>query len=63
MEIHELTIHELHEKLKRKELSSREATEGMLRRIEAVEPKVGAFITVTAERALADADAADRRIA
>jgi aspartyl-tRNA(Asn)/glutamyl-tRNA(Gln) amidotransferase subunit A len=35
----------------------------MLARIEAVEPQIGAFITVTPERALADAEAADKRIA
>jgi len=63
MELFDLTIHELHEKLKSKEVSSVEATSAMLSRIEAVEPLIGAFITVTPERALADAEAADRRIA
>jgi aspartyl-tRNA(Asn)/glutamyl-tRNA(Gln) amidotransferase subunit A len=62
MELIDLTIHELHQKLMRKEVSSVEATQAMLARIEAVEPQVGAFITVTPERALADAEAADRRI-
>ncbi|MBI2354526.1 MAG: Asp-tRNA(Asn)/Glu-tRNA(Gln) amidotransferase subunit GatA [Deltaproteobacteria bacterium] len=63
MEIFDLTIHELHGKLKAKEVSAVEATGAMLARIEAVEPKVGSFITVTPEQALADAEAADRRIA
>jgi len=63
MELYELTIHELHEKLKRKEVSSVEATKALLARIEAVEPKVGAFITVTADEALAAAEEADKRIA
>src|SRR6266571_5846055 len=62
MELFELTIHELHEKLKRKEVSSVEATRAVLARIEAVEPQVHAFITVTAKEALADAAAADKRI-
>jgi aspartyl-tRNA(Asn)/glutamyl-tRNA(Gln) amidotransferase subunit A len=35
----------------------------MLARIEAVEPRIGSFITITPEQALADAAAADRRIA
>jgi aspartyl-tRNA(Asn)/glutamyl-tRNA(Gln) amidotransferase subunit A len=35
----------------------------MLARIETVEPQIGSYITVTPERALADAEAADRRIA
>lgn len=63
MELYELTIHELHEKLKRKEVSSVEATKSLLARIEATEPKVGAFITVTADEALAAAEEADKRIA
>jgi len=42
-------------------VSARELTEAALQRIEAVEPKVKAFLTVTAESALADADAIDVR--
>ncbi len=63
MDISNLTIHELHDNLSLKKVSSVEATRAMLARIEAVEPRVGAFITVTPEKALADAEAADRRIA
>lgn len=63
MELFDLTIHELHDRLKRKEVSSVEATKAMLARIEAVDPKVNAYITVTPEEALAAAEAADRRIA
>ena len=63
MEIFDLTIHELHQKLKAKELSSVEATRAMLARIEAVDSQVNAYITVTPEQALAEAEAADRRIA
>lgn len=43
------------------DLSSREATELALARIERLDARVNAYITVTAERALADADAADAR--
>ena len=63
MEIFDLTIHELHQKLKAGELSSVEATRAMLARIESVDPQVNAYITVTPETALAEAEAADRRIA
>ena len=63
MEIFELTIHELHQKLKAKELSCVEATRAMLARIESVEERVNAFISVTPEEALLEAEAADRRIA
>ncbi len=63
MEIFDLTIHELHDKLESKEVSSVEATRAMLARIEATDPKIGSFITVTKEQALADAEVADRCIA
>ncbi|HEX8960128.1 MAG TPA: Asp-tRNA(Asn)/Glu-tRNA(Gln) amidotransferase subunit GatA [Geobacteraceae bacterium] len=63
MDLFELTIRELHEKLRKKEVSSVEATRSVLARIEAVEPRVNAFITVTAEEALKEAAEADRRIA
>ena len=63
MDICDLSIHELHRKLKSKEVSSVEATRAMLARIESVEPQIGSFITVTHEQALADAEAADKRIA
>lgn len=63
MELFELTIHELHDKLKKKEISSVEATKAFLSRIEAVEPRVNAFITVAAQEALQSAAEADKRIA
>ncbi|HYS43534.1 MAG TPA: amidase family protein, partial [Geobacteraceae bacterium] len=63
MELYELTIRELHDKLRKKEVSSVEATHSVLSRIEAVDGKVNAFITVTPEEALKDAAEADKRIA
>ena len=63
MDICDLTIHELHHSLKAKEVSSLEATKALLARIDMVDPQIGSFITVTPEQALADAEAADRRIA
>jgi aspartyl-tRNA(Asn)/glutamyl-tRNA(Gln) amidotransferase subunit A len=63
MELYELTLHELHGKLKKREVSSVEATKACLDRIGAVEGKVRAFITVTPDEALKSAAEADRRIA
>jgi aspartyl-tRNA(Asn)/glutamyl-tRNA(Gln) amidotransferase subunit A len=63
MELIDLSIHELHDKLKKREVSSVEATKAALARIEAVEPTVNAFITVVPEEALAAAAAADQQIA
>jgi aspartyl-tRNA(Asn)/glutamyl-tRNA(Gln) amidotransferase subunit A len=61
MELTDLNLLQLAEKLERKECSAREATEASLRRIERVDPQVKAFLKVTAEQALAQADASDAR--
>ena len=63
MELHTLTIHEAHENLKNRVFSARELTQALLKRIEALEPKVKAYITVTLEQALKEADQADKMIA
>lgn len=63
MNIFNMTLHELHDALSGKQISSVEATTAMLKRIESVEPQVGSFITVTSEQALVAAKDADRRIA
>ena len=48
---------ELRELVLKKEVRPREVAEFFLARIERLNPKLGAFMTVAAERALADADA------
>jgi aspartyl-tRNA(Asn)/glutamyl-tRNA(Gln) amidotransferase subunit A len=63
MELFDLTLHELSDKLRQREISSVEATGAILGRIEATDEKVNAFITVTTGQALNDAEAADKRIA
>ncbi len=62
MELYEQTAHELHEMLVRKEVTSREITQSVLKRVEEVEGRVHAFITPTPELALEQAAAADARI-
>lgn len=57
----ELTALEQRNALRRGELSSRELTAHYLERIEALNPALGAFITVTADAALGEAAAADQR--
>lgn len=52
LELYELTARELVVKIRSGEVSSVEATESVLRRIEEVEPVVNAYITVTPELAL-----------
>ncbi len=63
MKLYELTIHEAHALLRQKEISSQELTRAVLQRIEDVEEKVDAFITVAADLALQQAVEADRLIA
>ena len=61
MSLHELTAHEVSELISRGELSSHEATEACLDRIEAVEDRVNSFVTVTADRARTQAAQADEK--
>lgn len=62
MELWNLTILEVHELIKRREVSCRETVEAVLKRIESVEEKVKAYITINAEDAIAEAQELDRRI-
>lgn len=63
MEIFKLSATEMAEKLRSKELSATEIAKASLARIEAVEPQVDAYLTVTAEQALATAARVDEKIA
>jgi aspartyl-tRNA(Asn)/glutamyl-tRNA(Gln) amidotransferase subunit A len=63
VDLYNLTISEAHRLLKNEEITSRELTRAVLDRIAAVDGGIGAFLTVTAEEAAAQAADADRRIA
>ncbi len=63
MELYEYTIHALHRKICAGEVTSRQITESVLARIEAVEPTIQAYITLLNDEALAQADAVDSGIA
>jgi len=58
-----LTLREAADRIQRRELSAVELTDAVLARTEAVEPRVHAYITLTAEAARAAAAEADREIA
>jgi len=60
--LHNLFIGELADRLGRREISSVELTRHFLSRIERLNPALNAFITLTGDRALADAAAADARL-
>jgi aspartyl-tRNA(Asn)/glutamyl-tRNA(Gln) amidotransferase subunit A len=61
--ISHLTIHEAYKLLKSRQLSSVELTKAYLERVQQVEPKVHAFVTVTEKLALEQAERADGQLA
>ena len=63
MRLYEKTAHELHDLLARKEISSVELTKDVLARLDETEGKVQAYLDVTRESALREAEAADKKIA
>lgn len=62
MEIIDLTVHELQEKIKNKELSITEITKAYLDRINAKEKDVNAFVTVLADEALENAKEIEEKV-
>jgi len=57
-----LPIHELREKLRKKEISAKELTQIFLKRIEKYDEKISSYLTIN-ENALKEAEEADSRIA
>jgi aspartyl-tRNA(Asn)/glutamyl-tRNA(Gln) amidotransferase subunit A len=57
------TVHELHELLLNREISSVEITRSLLTRINELDKRIGAYVTVNADSALNQAEQADRIIA
>jgi amidase len=62
-DLHYLSLDEVARRLKARKLSSVEATQAILKRIDTLDPKLKAYATVTRERALADAKARDAETA
>ncbi len=62
MDFHALTIQNLHDRFVRGETSPVAVTEAVFTRIEQVEDKVGAYITLAREQALRQARAAEERL-
>ena len=61
--MHRLSIKELSEKLQSKQISSVELTQYFLDRIQALDPEINSFVTVTPELALEMAKEADAKLA
>ena len=62
MTLYQLTIHEAMDRLAKKEIRPRELTASVFERIRAVEPGIGAYITLTEDEAMAQADLAEQTI-
>ena len=60
MELYELTVHELMEKLEKNEITSENIIKSYSKRIDEKEKDVQAFVTVTADEALKQAESVDR---
>jgi aspartyl-tRNA(Asn)/glutamyl-tRNA(Gln) amidotransferase subunit A len=58
-----LTIHELHERLSKGEISSQVVTEVLLERIKKIDPRIKAYLSVTEKEAMEQAKEADALIA
>jgi len=63
MDLNNFTIHELRDKLRKKEISSEELVNRYFKRIEKVEGKVESYITLTKEEALKKAKEVDEKLA
>lgn len=57
------TVRDLAEAVRRRQVAARELVSHSLERIEALDPRVNAFVAIDADRALADAAALDDRLA
>jgi len=62
LQLYQLTAHELHALLLKKEISAVELNEAVFDRIEAVEEKVAAYLTLTRELAMTAARRVDQKI-
>ena len=62
MELHQLTIHELQEKLGSRQTTAEEIVNSVFERIDAVEKDVRAYITIMRDSAIADARRADEAL-
>ena len=62
MDLHKLTIHQLHDLLVKRETTSKEITEAFYRRIRGIDDKIKAYLILTEEDALRQAERVDRKI-
>ncbi len=62
MELYKLTIHELHEKIKNREITAKDIASDVFKRIDTVEDKVKAYLSFVRDEAFKQAEDADKEI-
>ena len=62
MEFHQMTIHQLHDLIVKREVTSKEATDALYCHIKKVDGKIGAYLLLTEEEAHRQAEQVDRKI-
>jgi aspartyl-tRNA(Asn)/glutamyl-tRNA(Gln) amidotransferase subunit A len=62
MSLHKLTLHELHARFTKGEVTAHDIVRAFHLRINQVEPKIKAYITLTQDAVMAQADALDERL-
>lgn len=62
MTLYDLTIHEAADLLRKKDIRPQELTEAVLQRIRSVDERIGAYITVTEDAAMAQAEKAEKAL-
>ena len=62
MELHQLTLHELHDRIARREVTSKEVTDALYRHIKKIDGKIGAYLLLTEDEAYRRAEEIDRGI-
>jgi len=62
MQLYSLTIHQLHDLLIRREVTSKQLTEAIFKRIREVDQKIGAYLLLTEEEAFQQSQEIDKRI-
>ncbi|MDD2482028.1 MAG: Asp-tRNA(Asn)/Glu-tRNA(Gln) amidotransferase subunit GatA [Lutispora sp.] len=63
MDLHNLTLHELRDKIRAREISAKDLLDSIYTRIEAVDGRVDAYLTLTKDKAYDAAEAIDKKLA
>ena len=63
LNLYDLTLHEVHDRIIKKDISVKDLLDSIYSRIEDVEDKINSYITLTKEKAYKEAEEIDRKIA